>query len=90
VYNHFDYDDRVVDTTFVRLFESEMTARFFLAKFLKAEKRYLDELVRELNLDFFTSRCNHINNTTSARVKTVSYSDENVGDDNENEMDLIG
>ena len=72
---HLDYDDRVVHTVFLRLFESKMAPRFFIAKPLKSQKIYLDELARELNLNIFTSRSNHTS-TTSARLETVSSSDE--------------
>jgi len=85
VYGHLDYNNGILDTAFVRLFESVMTIRFFIVKVLKAQKRYLDELVRELNFDFFTSRSNYTNNITSARA---SSSDELGDDDNENEVDL--
>jgi len=39
-------------------------------------------------LDIFTSSSNHASNATSAKVKTVSSSDEDGGDGNENEADL--
>ena len=91
MYGHLDYDDRVVDTTFTRLFESEMTNRFFfIAKSLKTQKRYLDELENVLNSNVFTLRSNRTSNTISTRVGTVSSSDEDGGDGTENEVDLIG
>ena len=82
------HNNKVVDTAFARLFESYIAAKFLIIKSLKARKRYLDELARELNLDIFNSSSNHASNATSAKVKTVSSSDEDGGDGNENEADL--
>ena len=67
VYSHLDYNDGVVDVTFTKLFEFEMAARFFIAKPLIAQKRYLNKLTRELNLDDSTSKSNHASNTTSTK-----------------------
>ena len=72
---------------FMTLFEYDMAAKFFITKLLKAQKRYLDELARELNLNISTSRSNRTSNI-SANVKTVSSSDEYEGGGNENEVDL--
>ena len=63
-----------------------MGARFFNAKPLKTQQKYLDEHAREL--DAFTSKFNRTSNTTSARVQTLSSSYEDGGDDNEHEVNL--
>jgi len=52
-------------------------------------KEILDELARKLNLDVSTSRSNCTSNTTSIWLKTMSFSDNDGDDSNENEVDLI-
>ena len=74
VYGHLDYDDIVLDTTFDRLFETKMKARFFISKPEAAQKGYLNQVARELSSDGPSSQ---------SWVQSLSSLDEDDGNGND-------